>query len=155
MRTLFKALLLVGSIALHGAVAPVDAQVRGLGRLNGVVLDASGSPVGDVTIETKTMDGVAIKATSSADGKWIVAGLGKGIWEVDFVKDGFVRVKAKVTIATELARTLSTLLMPSTSMMAARAPNPERSLRLMVTSADLHVRHVTGPPARRPAARPD
>ena len=105
MRTLFKALLLVGSIALHGAVAPVDAQVRGLGRLNGVVLDGSGSPVGDVTIETKTMDGVAIKATSSADGKWIVAGLGKGIWEVDFVKDGFVRVKAKVTIATELART--------------------------------------------------
>ena len=105
MRTLFKALLLVGSIALHGAVAPVDAQVRGLGRLNGVVLDASGAPVGDVTIETKTMDGVAIKATSGADGKWVVAGLGKGLWEVDFVKDGFVRVKAKVTIATELART--------------------------------------------------
>jgi hypothetical protein len=105
MRNFFKALLLVGSIALQGSLAPADAQVRGLGRLNGVVLDASGTPVSDVTIETKTMDGVAIKATSAADGKWVVAGLGKGLWEVDFVKDGFVRVKAKVTIATELART--------------------------------------------------
>ena len=105
MHSFTKALLLVGTLGLHGFATPADAQVRGLGRINGVVLDATGAPVADVTIETKTLDGVDIKATSGADGKWVMAGLGKGQWDVNFAKDGFTRVRAKVTIETELSRT--------------------------------------------------
>ncbi len=105
MRNFTKAFFLTSTIAVLGLISPVDAQVRGLGRINGVVLDASGAPVADVTIETKTLDGAEIKATSGADGKWVVAGLGKGQWDVNFAKDGFTRVRAKVTIETELSRT--------------------------------------------------
>ncbi len=105
MSTFARSFFLFATLAACGLATPADAQVRGLGRINGVVLDASGSPVGDVTIETKTLDGAEIKATSSADGKWVVAGLGKGQWDVHFVKDGFTRVRAKVTIETELSRT--------------------------------------------------
>ena len=75
------------------------------GRLNGMVVDESGAPVEGVSISTKTALGLAIDAKTDAKGNWVVPGLGKGLWEVDFAKDGFTKVKAKVTIDKELMRT--------------------------------------------------
>jgi hypothetical protein len=107
MRSPAKLLALGLFVLVSQVAAPfqAEAQLRGLGRLNGVVVDESGAPVEGVQIQTKTALGAAIDAKTDAKGNWVVPGLGKGLWEVDFVKDGFVRVKAKVTIEQELSRT--------------------------------------------------
>lgn len=106
MRSLVKVFVLGLVVFTSQVVAPLpaDAQLRGLGRLNGVVVDQSGAPVEGVTIQTKTVLGMAIDAKTDAKGNWVVPGLGKGLWEVDFTKDGFTKLKAKVTIDKELMR---------------------------------------------------
>ena len=106
MRSLVKLLVLGLAVCAAQVVVPAvaDAQVRGLGRLNGVCVDESGTPIAGVTIQTRTGLGLAIDAKTDAKGNWVVAGLGKGLWEVDFAKDGFSKVKAKVTIEKELMR---------------------------------------------------
>ena len=107
MRSLVKVFVFGLVVFSSQVVAPsmAVAQVRGLGRLNGMVVDESGAPVEGVSISTKTALGLAIDAKTDAKGNWVVPGLGKGLWEVDFVKDGFTKVKAKVTIDKELMRT--------------------------------------------------
>jgi len=107
MRRFAKVFVLGVAVFTFQVVAPVTVmgQVRGLGRLNGQVLDQSGAPVEGVTIQTKTALGDAIDAKTDAKGGWVVPGLGKGLWEVDFVKDGFIKVKAKITVEKELMRT--------------------------------------------------
>ena len=107
MRSLVKVFVFGLVVFASQVVAPsmAVAQVRGLGRLNGVVVDETGAPVEGVTIQTKTALGLAIDAKTDAKGNWVVPGLGKGLWEVDFQKDGFTKVKAKVTIDKELMRT--------------------------------------------------
>jgi hypothetical protein len=102
MRSLVK--VVVFGFVVVASQATTDAQVRGLGRLNGVVVDEAGNPIEGVTIQTKTALGAAIDAKTDAKGNWVVPGLGKGLWEVDFAKDGFTKVKAKVTVDKELMR---------------------------------------------------
>lgn len=103
----FAKVFAFGFVVLSSVLAPVSAsaQVRGLGRLNGMVVDESGTAVEGVAIQTKTALGDAIDVKTDAKGNWVVPGLGKGVWEVDFVKDGFVKVKAKITVEKELMRT--------------------------------------------------
>ncbi|HEY8548753.1 MAG TPA: carboxypeptidase-like regulatory domain-containing protein [Vicinamibacterales bacterium] len=103
VRLVVLGLVVVASQALMPAIT--SAQVKGLGRINGIVVDESGNPIEGVKITTKTALGAEIDAQSDAKGSWVVPGLGKGLWEVDFVKDGFTRVKAKVTIEKELSKT--------------------------------------------------
>ena len=92
-------------VALHLCALYASAQAPGLGRINGFVTDQSGTPISDVQIQTRTSKGTLIEAKTGAKGDWVVAGLGRGQWDVDFVKDGFKTVRAQVTIDTELRRT--------------------------------------------------
>ena len=104
----FRPVLAIGLLMVSlQMMSPVkaSAQMPGLGRINGVVVDESGAPIEGVQIQTKTVKGGAIEAKTDAKGNWIVPGLGRGTWEVDFAKEGFRGVKAKVTIETELRRT--------------------------------------------------
>jgi len=103
-----RSVLMLGLVVVLSQVAAPGtaiAQMAGLGRINGVVVDEEGTPLEGVQIQTKTALGAAIGAKSNAKGDWVVPGLGKGLWEVDFTKDGYRPVKAKVTLTAELART--------------------------------------------------
>ncbi len=102
MRQLRVTVLAAGAFVLATAATP-SAQVRGLGRIKGTVVDAaSGSPIRDVTVVTKTMDGKDISGRSSADGIFILNGLGRGEWLVTFKKEGFADKRVKLVIEKEL-----------------------------------------------------
>ena len=102
---------LVVGLSQVAAPGTAIAQMAGLGRINGVVVDEGGTPIEGVQVHTKTVAGAAIEAKSNAKGDWVVPGLGKGLWEVDFTKDGYRSVKAKVTLSTELARSVPIKIM--------------------------------------------
>lgn len=82
-----------------------SAQLRGLGHVQGSVLDASGAPMSDVTISaTLPGTGGALTATSNQKGEWKIVGIGRGTWDISFQKPGFASARAKVVLDVELAR---------------------------------------------------
>ena len=87
------------------AAAQPTSQGRGMGRMNGVVVDESGAPVAAVTVKTATGEGTPIESKSDDGGRWIVGGLGRGEWTVLFAKEGFVARQVKVVLEKELERT--------------------------------------------------
>jgi hypothetical protein len=97
------AALLAAACLLPGAAATASAQVRGLGRIKGTVVDAaSGSPIGDVAVATRTLDGKSIAGKSASDGVFTLKGLGRGEWLVTFKKEGFADKRVKLVIEREL-----------------------------------------------------
>jgi hypothetical protein len=101
MRKVGLALLLL----VVAAGGQVEAQLRGLGRIEGTVTDESGTPLTEVTV-TATLPGSAgeIAAASDGKGKWLLGGMGRGDWDVVFEKAGYTPRRAKVSLQVELAR---------------------------------------------------
>jgi hypothetical protein len=85
-------------------VSTADAQVRGIGRIVGFVVDDGGAPIEGVKIRTATVGGDLIEVDSDAKGKWTLAGVGKGEWMVTVMKPGFTPKRLKVVIERELDR---------------------------------------------------
>ena len=52
-------------------------------------------------MKTTTSAGTAIEGKTDAKGGWMLPGIGKGVWTVEFKKDGYVVLKAKVTVEQE------------------------------------------------------
>jgi len=93
------------AVSLCATAETGSAQTRGMGRINGVVMEADGNTaVGDVAVKTTTSAGTAIEGKTDAKGTWMLPGIGKGVWTVEFKKDGYVLLKAKVTVEQESLR---------------------------------------------------
>jgi hypothetical protein len=85
------------------AATTTFAQARGMGRFAGVVVDDSGAPVEGVQITAKHDSSTGVmELKSDAKGSWTVAGIGKGVWMVEFRKPGFAPKAAKVILEREL-----------------------------------------------------
>lgn len=97
--------VLMAVVLMMGLVSTAYAQLHGMGRIQGSVVDESGAPIADVTVKA-TLPGStgSIDATTNAKGEWIVGGMGKGEWDVTFEKAGFAPRKAKISLTVELAR---------------------------------------------------
>jgi len=102
MKTLRLVVLCAAVMCLATAAS---AQTRGMGRLQGVVLDESGNAVADVIVRTATSAGNLIETTTDASGKWTLGGVGKGEWLVTFLKPGFGPKRLRATVERELERT--------------------------------------------------
>jgi hypothetical protein len=100
-----KKVLLAMTVVILGLSATADAQLHGMGRIQGTVVDETGAPITDVTVKA-TLPGStgSIDATSNGKGEWAIGGMGKGDWDVSFEKAGFAPRKAKVSLTVELAR---------------------------------------------------
>jgi hypothetical protein len=94
--------MLVAGLLATAGVSTLPAQMRGLGRIRGTVVDASGEPLSDVNVATKTMDGKDISGKSTAEGRFTLNGLGRGQWLVTFRKTGFADKRVKLVIEREL-----------------------------------------------------
>lgn len=86
------------------AAASLSAQIRGLGRLDGTVVDESGAPLPGVSVKAPLVGGGAIEATTDEKGEWAVRGIGRGEWKIEFRKEGYVTVVAKVLLEREIDR---------------------------------------------------
>ena len=81
------------------------AQMRGLGRIGGTVIDAGGGPIAAVNVSaTLAGSSGAIESKSDEKGVWAVVGMSKGEWHVTFQKAGYEPKAAKVILDAELAR---------------------------------------------------
>jgi hypothetical protein len=100
-----KKMLLAVLVLVLGLGTSTSAQLRGMGRVQGTVVDEGGAPLTDVTVKA-TLAGSAgsIDGASNGKGEWAVGGMGKGEWEVTFEKAGFATRRAKISLPVELAR---------------------------------------------------
>ena len=90
---------------LVAAGAPMHAQMRGLGRINGSIADDGGGVIADAVVKITFSDGSKIEGKSDAKGNWALAGLGRGEFPISFEKDGFEVKRVKIVIEKELAKT--------------------------------------------------
>ncbi len=102
MARLFKVGLVV--LAVLVATGSLQAQMRGLGRIEGSVADDGGAPLEGVVVKLALGDGSALEGKSDAKGKWVVAGVGKGEFAASFTKDGFATKRLKLVLEKEIGR---------------------------------------------------
>jgi Flp pilus assembly protein TadD len=77
-------------ILLLVASAASAQSWRGQGRLAGKVTDEAGKPVEGVAVKlTLPSEGGAFETKTNAKGEWAVGGLGRGQWNIDFIKAGY------------------------------------------------------------------
>jgi hypothetical protein len=93
---------IVATVIMAGSMA--NAQIRGMGRLNGKVTDDSGAPVDGVLIKLRQGSGF-IEGKTDSKGQWALVGVARGNWTVSFEKGGFPTKIVKVIVERELLRT--------------------------------------------------
>jgi Carboxypeptidase regulatory-like domain len=98
----FQVLMVAALMAI--ATSVTVAQVKGMGRLNGKVIDDGGSPVDGVAIKLRQGTDV-IESKTDPKGDWVLAGVARGNWVVTFEKEGFPTKVVKVLVEKELMRT--------------------------------------------------
>jgi len=95
--------LVAAALAL---AAPAFAQDwKGLGRLEGRVLDPDGKPLPDVTVKLNLPSrggGTTIKTDKK--GHWAIGGVASGAWQIDLEAPGYAVKKVSLTLPTESAR---------------------------------------------------
>lgn len=75
-----------------------DAGER-TGRIAGIVTDANGNPLGDVTISVLTASQAPVRVLSTnADGRFEIDGLPRGRFELVFHSAGFARIRRAVSV---------------------------------------------------------
>jgi hypothetical protein len=95
--------LVVAFVICLLAPAAVYAQ-KGMGRLNGKVVDEGGAHIDGVVIKLRTGTEV-LEGKTDAKGGWVLAGVARGNWVVTFEKEGYPTKVVKMVVEKELLRT--------------------------------------------------
>jgi tetratricopeptide (TPR) repeat protein len=86
-------------LALSGA--GLAQEWRGMGRVAGKVTDEQGNPIEGVTVKamlpSSSNRGPEVK--SNRKGDWAIAGIARGDWALDFVKEGYETKSISVSIS--------------------------------------------------------
>jgi tetratricopeptide (TPR) repeat protein len=88
------------------AVSPLAAQDwKGMGRMEGRVLDPDGKPLPDVVVKLELPSrGGGTTVKTDKKGRWALAGIAAGQWNVDIEAAGFATKKIVVNLPGETAR---------------------------------------------------
>jgi len=98
---------------------------RGRGRLSGKVTDESGNPVTSVTITLEFLEKEEVTRETKTDknGKWKIAGLGSGRWEITVSAQGFIPYQKTVSVSQlERNPSLNTILNKIEEQLIEEAP---------------------------------
>jgi Tfp pilus assembly protein PilF len=115
------------------AAASASAQSwRGQGRLAGKVTDEASKPLEGVVVKlTMPSEGGTFDTKTNAKGEWAVGGLGRGQWNIDFIKPGYEPRNISASVA-ELTR------MPTIEIIMKKAEDPNEVIAAeMKRAADL------------------
>jgi len=86
-----RSALAFGLVAAFAASASAQ-EWKGLGRVAGKVVDESGKPIAGVTVKS-AMPAAGNRGpadiTTNDKGDWAVGGISRGLWAIDFVKEGY------------------------------------------------------------------
>jgi hypothetical protein len=107
------------------AAAPLLAQDwKGMGRLEGRVLDPDGKPVegASVTLDLPERGGGGPTAKSDKKGRWAVGGIVAGKWNADINAPGYVLKKITIPLAASPRACLRSTY--AWSGHSPRAPRP-------------------------------
>lgn len=97
--------VVIVAAALALATPTLAQDWKGMGRLEGRVLDADGKPLPDVTVKLNLPSrggGTTIKTDKK--GRWALGGIAAGAWEVDLAADGYAVKKLTINLPSESAR---------------------------------------------------
>ena len=96
---------LLVAIALALATPALAQDWKGLGRLEGRVLDPDGKPLPDVAVKMDLPSrGGGTTLKTDKKGRWAIAGVASGRWDLDFTAPGYVVKKVSVSLPTEETR---------------------------------------------------
>jgi tetratricopeptide (TPR) repeat protein len=86
--------------------APAFAQDwKGLGRMEGRVLDPDGKPLPDVTVKLNLPSrGGGTTVKTDKKGHWAIGGIASGAWQIDLEAPGYAVKKVSITLPTEASR---------------------------------------------------
>jgi len=100
-------------------VASASAQVwRGQGRLSGKVTDEAGKPIDGVTVKLAMPSEKGLLETkTNAKGEWVQGGMGRGEWQLDFIKQGYETRNISASVA-------ETSRMPAIEITLKKAEDP-------------------------------
>jgi hypothetical protein len=88
-----------------GSVQKSAGQVRGLGFVQGKIVDDKGAPLPDVTcVASLPRVGDKLAGSSNVKGEWRIMGMAHGEWDVTCDKPGYAKGRAKIVLETELTR---------------------------------------------------
>jgi len=91
-------------IALLATLGASAQAWKGMGRLQGTVVDANGKPVqGAKVVLLSVRDNGGPTVTTDAKGKWAALGLGTGKWNIDVQAEGFKLKQTSIDVS-ELSR---------------------------------------------------
>lgn len=136
-RTLFVLLIAVL------VAAPVFAQSRGNGRINGKVVDEAGKPVIDVEVKAIKVGESQVFATKTdKKGEWALGGLSAGEWNLDFVKPGLETVQKAMAVRDGRNPGIPIA-------MKVAPPDPREEINKEMERAAEHIRGGRIPEARK------
>lgn len=127
MRGYFRiSAFLILTLLVAGAAT---AQVRGRGRLQGIVTDKNtGKPVEGavVTVVLATESTTPIVTKTDARGRWSALGLTNGQWNIDIVAKGYETTRGSANVSEiQMLPTIKTEIVPEQKQEAAPvAPSP-------------------------------
>jgi tetratricopeptide (TPR) repeat protein len=98
-----RALLVAIAVAL--ATPALAQDWKGLGRMEGRVLDADGKPIAGATVTLNLPErGGGATLTTDKKGHWALGGIASGSWQIDFQAPGYAVKKVSISLPTEASR---------------------------------------------------
>jgi tetratricopeptide (TPR) repeat protein len=103
MKIVTRGCLVALVLAMSASMAAAQSW-RGMGRMAGKVTDESGKPIEGVTVKIMLPGSGGTEIKSNKKGEWVIGGIARGDWQVDFECPPYEPRRITVSVA-ELART--------------------------------------------------
>ena len=95
-------------VLLLSTASRSSGQIRGLGFVQGKIVDDKGAPLPDVKcVASLPRVGDKLDTNSNGKGEWKIVGMAHGEWDIACDKPGYMRGGAKLVLETELSRVSS------------------------------------------------
>ena len=148
----------VALVALALPIAALQARQAGPRALEGVVYDATGAVVPDVSVTLQPSSGAARKATSDTEGHFVFGDVSGGQYALEVAVAGFAPLSQKITLARDRdwtrAVTLQVGSVQEEIVITDRSPSQPTPPKQALGPTRVRVGGMIRPPTKRKDVRP-